>query len=470
MGVSDTLRDSFYENHALLVQGMKNVINVSRECNVERLIYNSSADVVFDGVHDIHFGDESMPYPWKFEDRLNELKAQAEMLVLCASGRDGLLTCALRPSNPFGPGDTQLVPFIVNLAKSVWGKFIFGSGANMCDFTYVENVAHAHMCAEKALCSEVTAVAGKPLFVNNLKPKKTWEFVSLIVEGLGYQRPSIHLPVRLILFIAMPFDWMYGKLGVKLGVRSPMIHQLACTRTFNCDSAQKHIGYTPIIPLEEGIASTVESFSHLAKDSPYSVHRDLSRPSKAEKLLGSGRVADLVLWRDDKLTFTFLLTLLLFYYWFLHSGRTFICSMATFLQICVVILFAHGFLPSKVFGFTIKKIPSSFFGVSEKTTKVAVYSAVSMWNGGVHTLSSLAQAAEWEQFFKVTCSLYIIKLLLSLSLSVLFGLGIVCLFTVFIVYEQYEVEVESMIAASVSGIKKLEIMLKKKLPGFLEVK
>jgi sterol-4alpha-carboxylate 3-dehydrogenase (decarboxylating) len=30
-------------------------------------------------------------------------------------------------------------------------QFILGDGKNMYDFTYVENVAHAHVCAEQAL-------------------------------------------------------------------------------------------------------------------------------------------------------------------------------------------------------------------------------------------------------------------------------------------------------------------------------
>jgi nucleoside-diphosphate-sugar epimerase len=45
--------------------GAKNVINACRECKVRRLIYNSSADVVFDGLHDINNGDECLTYPWK---------------------------------------------------------------------------------------------------------------------------------------------------------------------------------------------------------------------------------------------------------------------------------------------------------------------------------------------------------------------------------------------------------------------
>lgn len=55
-------------------------------------------------------------------DVLNELRAQAEMMVLDANGRDGLSTCVLRASNPFGPGDDHFVPLLVAKAKSPWAK------------------------------------------------------------------------------------------------------------------------------------------------------------------------------------------------------------------------------------------------------------------------------------------------------------------------------------------------------------
>lgn len=58
----------------------------------------------------------------QFEHVLSDLKAQAEALILFANDIDGLLTCAIRPCNVFGPGDTNLVPFFVNLARSGWLK------------------------------------------------------------------------------------------------------------------------------------------------------------------------------------------------------------------------------------------------------------------------------------------------------------------------------------------------------------
>lgn len=42
--------------------GTKNVIDACVELKVKRLIYTSSASVVFDGIHGIINGDESLPY------------------------------------------------------------------------------------------------------------------------------------------------------------------------------------------------------------------------------------------------------------------------------------------------------------------------------------------------------------------------------------------------------------------------
>ena len=70
---------------------------------------------------------------------MSDFKSQAEALVLFANNIDGLLTCALRPSNVFGPGDTQLVPLLVNLAKSGWAKVWY----NFCKPLY-QLFFHSH--------------------------------------------------------------------------------------------------------------------------------------------------------------------------------------------------------------------------------------------------------------------------------------------------------------------------------------
>ncbi|EEF32885.1 hydroxysteroid dehydrogenase, putative [Ricinus communis] len=468
MEATDLWTHDFYYCYRNVVQGAKNVIDACRQCKVRKLIYNSSADVIFDGSHDICNGDESLPCHWRFEDMLNDLKAHAEALVLFANNIDGLLTCALRPSNVFGPGDTQLLPFLISLAKSGCAKFIIGSGENMSDFTYVENVAHAHICAAEALDSRMVCVAGKAFFITNLEPMKFWEFASLILEALSYQRPLIKLPAQMVWYVLLFIKWMHEKLGFSKYNHSMSAYffRLAShTRTFNCIAAQKYIGYSPVVSLDDGIALTIEAYSNLVKDPSFMRCPNFEEESKVDKLLGGGKVADILLWRDEKKTFTYFLIFAVLFYWFLLSGRTFTSSAARLLLLSVTILYGYGFLPLKISGFTIQRISLSWFEISETMVKDSVTSIASLWNRGVHNIRLLVQGKDSNRFLKVLFVLYSIKLILLQSFTVVAGITLVFAFTAFFVYEQYEAEVDGLMKLLLSGIEESKRLLMRKLPA-----
>lgn len=56
---------------------------------------------------------------------LSDLKAQAEALILSANDIDGVLTCSLRPSIVFGPGDSEFVPYFLKLARCGFAKVLY---------------------------------------------------------------------------------------------------------------------------------------------------------------------------------------------------------------------------------------------------------------------------------------------------------------------------------------------------------
>ncbi|KAJ9189022.1 hypothetical protein P3X46_000364 [Hevea brasiliensis] len=471
MEATDLWNHDFYYCYKIIVQGAKNVINACRECKVRKLIYNSSADVIFDGSHDICNGDESLPCHWRFEDMLSDLKAHAEAVILFANNIDGLLTCALRPSNVFGPGDTQLVPFLMKLAKSGFAKFIIGSGENMSDFTYAENVIHAHICAEEALDSQMISVAGKAFFITNLEPMKFWEFVSLMLEGLGYQRPLIKFPASMMWYVLLFVKWTHEKLGFKKYNHSLSAYyfRLAShTRTFNCNAAQKYIGYSPVVSLDDGIALTIDAFSHLVKDPSFIRCTNFEEQSKVDKLLGSGKVADILLWRDEKRTFTYFLCFAMLFYWFLLSERTFTSSVAKLLLIITTILYGYGILPLEISGFTIQRISLSWFEISETVVKDSVTFIAYLWNRWVNkNVRLLAQGEDWNKFFKVMFSLYFLKLILLRSMTLvvgMVGIALVFSFTAFFVYEQYEPEIDGLGKILLDRIKESKRLLMRNLP------
>ncbi|KAI3876708.1 hypothetical protein MKX03_019191 [Papaver bracteatum] len=269
--------DSSINNHKLHysvnVEGTKNIIDACVECKVKRLIHTSSPSVVFDGVHGIDNADETMPYPSKHNDSYSATKTEGEMLALKANGKNGLLTCCIRPSTIFGPGDRLFVPSLVTAARAGKSKFIIGDGNNFYDFTYVENVAHAHICAEKALSSggEIAErAAGQAYFITNMEPMKFWEFVAVILDGLGYDRPSIKIPALVMKPIAQLVALTYNVLG-PYGMPVPQltpsrISLLTCNRTFSCSKAKDRISYTPIVSLQEGLKRTIDSYPHLRAD------------------------------------------------------------------------------------------------------------------------------------------------------------------------------------------------------------
>uniref|UniRef100_A0A7N2R8B3 Reticulon-like protein n=1 Tax=Quercus lobata TaxID=97700 RepID=A0A7N2R8B3_QUELO len=623
MAAPNSSINNYQLHYSVNVEGTKNVIDACIEHKVKRLIYTSSPSVVFDGVHGILDGDESVPYPAKHNDSYSATKSEGEALVIKSNGTKGLLTCCIRPSSIFGPGDKLFVPSLVDAARAGKLKFIVGDGNNIYDFTYVENVAHAHICAERALASggmvaekasgqfwidvwcrdrplkevfpdlynisrsrdvsvsEVlcygngrifwdlqfrrlvndqesqsldsclgliystkvrgvgsdkfswkpassrgflvsgyyhslspsivssfpwkllwlskvpprvaffswTAALGKILTIDNLRKRhlvilewcymckrsgesvdhlllhcpfafemwsmayfitnmermKFWEFVSVVLEGLGYERPRIKIPAFVVMPIAHMVEWAYrllGPYGMKVPQLTPSrIRLLSCSRSFNCSKAKDLLGYAPVVPLQEGLKRTIESYSHLRAEHP----PKREGPSKASIYLGKGRVADTLLWRDKKRTLTALLVLVAIYYNFIASGFTLLTTLSKLLLATSVFLFIHGILPEKVLGYTVEKIPRSRFHLSEEMSRRVALSVASSWNAAVDVLKSLSTGHDWTLFLKVVLSLLLLSLLGAVSFQSLFVIGLPVAFLAIYVYEKKEQEIDAMV-------------------------
>ncbi|KAL3636213.1 3beta-hydroxysteroid-dehydrogenase/decarboxylase isoform 2 [Castilleja foliolosa] len=449
MAAPDSSINNHQLHHSVNVLGTQNIIDACVELKIKRLIYTSSPSVVFDGVHGIINGQESMPYPAKHNDSYSATKAQGEALVIKSNGSNGLLTCCIRPSSIFGPGDKLLVPSLVTAARAGKSKFIIGGGNNMYDFTYVENVAHAHICAERALASEGSVAekaAGQAFFITNMEAIKFWEFMSLILEGLGYEtrRPRIKIPAAVVMPIAHMVELIYKLLapyGMKVPQLTPSrIRLLSLSRTFDCSKANDLIGYTPIVPLQEGLRKTIESYPHLRAN----VRTRKEGPSKAELLLGSGKVADTLLWRNKKHTLLVILILAAFYFNFIATGYTVLTAVSKLLLVASVFIFIQGRLPQKIFGYKIEKIPESKFHVSEAASRKVALSAASGWNSAMSDLKTLCKGNDSVLFLKVVLTLLLLSILGAVSLHNAFVIGLPLAFILFVVYEKKEEEIDNL--------------------------
>ncbi|XP_069027049.1 sterol-4-alpha-carboxylate 3-dehydrogenase, decarboxylating [Embiotoca jacksoni] len=248
------------------VQGTQTVIRACMEAGVQKLVVTSSASVVFEGT-DIKNGREDLPYAKKPIDYYTETKIEQEKLVLQACDKQkGFLTVAIRPHGIFGPRDPQLVPILVDMARRAKMKFIIGDGENLVDFTFVENVVHGHILAAERLRLD-SPICGKPYHITNDEPVRFWDFMSEVLVGLGYAAPRYHLPYTLVYVLALLL-WLLSLILRPLvsfkPTFTPMRVALAGTHHYySCERAKEDLGYKPVVSLKEGIARTVQSYSHL---------------------------------------------------------------------------------------------------------------------------------------------------------------------------------------------------------------
>jgi 2-alkyl-3-oxoalkanoate reductase len=250
----------FYKNNSLATQ---NILEACQCNHVGKLVYTSSPSVVFDGRDQCGI-DESAPYPAKWLGHYPRSKAIAEQAVLAANGKQGLLTCSLRPHLIWGPRDKALIPRLLDRARRK--RLIrIGDGKNLIDTIYVENAAAAHIQAADALVPGAP-VAGNAYFISQGEPVNCWGWIDelLALSGLPPVQKSISLSTAWR--VGVCFEFLYKLL--RLSIEPPMTRflaaQFARSHYYDIGRARRDFGYNPIISTSEGMKRLKEWLANQA--------------------------------------------------------------------------------------------------------------------------------------------------------------------------------------------------------------
>ena len=248
------------------VTGTENIVQACQECGVKRLIYTSSVTVVMQKGWNHHNADESLPYPEQPFDIYTETKAAAERHVLAANGRNGLVTCALRPaaivSNKYSPATRQVLQQKMYLMK----------GANHgLSFIPGDAAARAHVLAENKLRDGPTSVAaGKAYNVGNkervLYPQLLGKLVS-DNETIWGQPPPSMIPKWLLHILAYTNYYFFKLTGIILihKLITPMSLGYMTEQTFSSSRAHRELGWEELPPWEDIIRKMVEEYRQEGK-------------------------------------------------------------------------------------------------------------------------------------------------------------------------------------------------------------
>jgi len=216
------------------VNGTLNVLEAARRAEVRRVVYASSSSV---------YGDR--PELPKREDQppapispYAVSKAAGEQYAAVWHRLYGVETVGLRYFNVFGPRQdpaseyAAVIPRFILWALQRAPLEIHGDGQQSRDFTYIDNVVKAN-----CLAAEAPAAAGQAFNVGCGERVSLLAIAARLEELLGHPVERRHTPAR----------------------AGDVPHTLA-----DIDRAKRLLGYTPLVPFDEGLRRTLDFFRRSA--------------------------------------------------------------------------------------------------------------------------------------------------------------------------------------------------------------
>ncbi|MFN4896982.1 MAG: NAD-dependent epimerase/dehydratase family protein [Pseudomonadota bacterium] len=241
------------------VVGTRNVIRACRDAGVKNLVYTSSPSVIHDG-RDLQGIDESYPYPKHADAHYPATKAIAEREVLAVNDGENIRTIALRPHLIWGPGDTNLVPTILERARA--GRLTrIGDGNNLIDLTFIDDCVAAHILAMEALSNDNTSALGKAYFISQGEPVPMWSWIDEVLIRNQLPPVSRAIPKTLAYGIASVMEMVARSLRL-VGIRyTPLltrflVSEMATHHYFSIEAAQRELGYQPSCSIAEALVRT----------------------------------------------------------------------------------------------------------------------------------------------------------------------------------------------------------------------
>jgi len=244
---------SYASYHAANVIGTDNVIAACHTLGIGKLVYTSTPSVTHRATHPVEGGTaETVPYGEHFKAPYASTKKIAELAVLAADDAN-LATIALRPRLIWGPGDSQLLPRLVERAQAGRLRFV-GDGENRIDTTYIDNAAQAHFDAFEHL-TPGAACAGRAYFISNGEPKPVREIVNAMLQAAGAPQVTKTLPFGVAYAAGAICEslWTLFPLQGEPPMTRFLAEQLSTTHWYDMSPATRDFGYVPRVSITEGL-------------------------------------------------------------------------------------------------------------------------------------------------------------------------------------------------------------------------
>lgn len=232
------------------VDATSHVVSWAQDHGSPPLVFVSSSSVLYRNADQLDLTEES-PVPGDAEqiNTYSRTKLAGERLVRAYSGPWTIL----RPRAVFGPGDTVLLPRLIEAARR--GQLPLFSRPDghpvVTDLTYVDVVAQYTLTAIERGATGV-------YHLTNGQPVELYPFLFDVLDRLGQPRPTRRVPVGVAMALAGAGEAISAAF---LGYREPPITRFgvsmfAYSKTFDITACRRDLGDPPV-SLAEGVQQLV---------------------------------------------------------------------------------------------------------------------------------------------------------------------------------------------------------------------
>lgn len=234
------------EAYAVNVEGTINVLKAAKKFGVKRLIHCSTIGVHGD-VRSIP-ADESTPF--NPGDLYQETKLTAEKEVWKFYEETGLPITVVRPISVYGPGDLRMLKLFRAIKK---GCFVMiGEGNVLFHPAYIDDVIDGFILS--GMCQEAI---GEVFIVGGQGYLPLKDLVAKIAKMLGVSTPRFHVSLAPVEILAGLCERVCSPFGIAPPLHKRRVSFFKNNRAFSIDKARHLLGFTPKVPLDEGLKRTI---------------------------------------------------------------------------------------------------------------------------------------------------------------------------------------------------------------------
>jgi nucleoside-diphosphate-sugar epimerase len=226
-----------------------NVMQAAATAGTEHVIHISTTAIY--GNERNHFAtDEEEDFGQRVVDPYSRSKIAADEIVIDFIDYKSLPASILRFGNIWGPGDRNVLPFVVNGLRGRWLR-IEGDGDNILSLTFIDNAVKAIILALENPCA-----GGKIYNVTDGTRITSKKFIEDIIEVLGIKYKLRNIPYPLLYSMAYFLEryYLFARRQTKPPLTRFAARILKYQASFDISRAINELQYHPRVSYKEALA------------------------------------------------------------------------------------------------------------------------------------------------------------------------------------------------------------------------